>query len=48
MIEREKIGMPVEDFMEQFAEQPFKLIDGKTKPMPPVKFDQGDIPQVTG
>lgn len=37
MVEREKIGMPVEDFMEQFAKQPFELVDGEILKMAPNK-----------
>lgn len=37
MVEREKTGMPLEEFMERFAEQPFELIDGERLEMAPNK-----------
>src|SRR5688500_14816924 len=46
MAERTKLGMPLEEFMEKFDEQPFEMIDGEILAMSPTKKLHGKVSRV--
>jgi Uma2 family endonuclease len=43
MAERTKLGMPLEEFIEKFDEQPFEMIAGEIIEMPPTKKLHGKV-----